>query len=539
MRTVAAVVLTLAALEGAAAVPTEVPFATPDPSDFERSLLGTSVFVSRVRVDGVRTLPARHVAEVTKGFENRRLGAADIRELTQRLTRLYVENGYVTSGVLIIDQGVRDGELVLKAFEGTVAQVRFAQAPRWARPQYLTRLLVPDDEEPVHLGNLQERLAALRDAGVIDRINAELVPLSQVGQSELVVSVEEPRPFGARIDYDNRHSPTIGARRATVTGWHRNVTGWGDTLEARYGDTEGLRDALVAYSAPVPYTRLRIGGRWERSDSLAIDPPQFRALDIQAASSTTSLEASYTLLRRASNELSVFAMHDRRKSQTTLLGIPFSFVPGIDDGVSRVTAKRAGAVYSARGEASVLFARVQASAGRTNVADNPAIEGIPARNFRSYFAQAQFARRLPFLSSQAIARIDVQHTTDVLLPLEKYAVGGATSVRGYRENLMLRDRAVLGSLEWQVPLTPSDWTWRVSGAVFADAAWARNVYDVGDGLPRRIASAGVGLQVAGPWGLSGRIYVAQPNRRDLTPKDDWQDRGVHFAVSWEPTKLIP
>jgi hemolysin activation/secretion protein len=538
VRTAAALFLTLVALEGAAAVPTET-FAAPAPSEFERSLLGTSVFVTRVRVDGVSALPAQQVADIAKAFENRRLGAADIRELTQRLTRLYVESGYVTSGVLILDDGVRDGELVLKAFEGTVAQVRFSQPPRWSRPQYLTRLLVPDDEEPVHLGNLQERLAALRDAGIIDRINAELVPLQRVGQSELVVSVEEPRPFGARIDYDNRHSPTIGARRATVTGWHRNVTGWGDTLEARYGDTEGLRDAFVAYSAPVPYTRLRIGGRWERSDSLAIDPPQFRALDIQAASSTSSIEASYTLLRRASNELGIFAMHDRRRSETTLLSIPFSFVPGIDDGVSRVTANRAGVIYSARGEASVLFARVQASAGRTNVADNAAIDGIPARDFKSYFAQAQYARRLPFLSSQATARFETQYTRDVLIPLEKYAVGGANSVRGYRENLMLRDRTALGSLEWQVPLTPSDWAWRMSGAVFADAAWARNVYDAGDNLPRRLASVGVGLTVNGPWGLSGRIYVAQPNRRNLTPKDDWQDRGVHFALSWEPTKLIP
>jgi hemolysin activation/secretion protein len=538
VRSAAALVLTLAALEGAAAVPAEK-FAAPDPSDFERNLLGTSVFVARVRVDGVRAIPARQVADVAKAFENRRLAAADIRELTQRLTRLYVESGYVTSGVLIVDEGVRDGELVLKAFEGTVAQVRFSQPPRWSRPQYLTRLLVPDDEEPVHLGNLQERLAALRDAGVIDRINAELVPLPRIGQSELVVSVEEPRPFGARIDYDNRHSPTIGARRATVTGWHRNVTGWGDTLEARYGDTEGLRDALVAYSAPIPYTRLRIGGRWERSDSLAIDPPQFRALDIQAASATSSIEASYTLLRRASNELNIFAMHDRRRSETTLLGIPFSFVPGIDDGVSRVTANRAGAVYSARGEASVLFARFQASVGRTNVADNPGLEGIPARDFRSYFAQTQYARRIPFLSSQAIARFEVQFTQDTLLPLEKYAVGGANSVRGYRENLMLRDRAALASLEWQVPLTPSDWTLRVSGAVFTDAAWARNVHAAGDNLPRMLASAGVGVMLSGPWGLSGRIYVAQPNRRDLTPKDDWQDRGIHFAISWEPTKLIP
>ena len=119
------------------------------------------------------------------------------------------------------------------------------------------------------------------------------------------------------------------------------------------------------------------------------------------------------------------------------------------------------------------------------------------------------------------------------------SLGGSSTVRGYRENLLLRDRAALGSLEWQVPLTPSDWKWRATGALFGDAAWSRNVYDANDSLPRQISSIGTGLIVEGPWGLSGRIYFAVPNRRWLTPNDDWQDRGIHFALSWEATKLIP
>lgn len=517
----------------------ESPFPAPEASELECRLVGATVFVKRIRIENADSLDPQRIAETVRPFENRALGAADVRELQQKLTKLYVDAGYLTSGVVAAEDAFRGDELVMKAVEGTVTQVRFGSPPRWSRPEYLTRLLVPDERAPVHLGTLQQRLADLRDAGVVDRINAELVPLARLGESELIVSVEEPRPWGARIDYDNQHAPTIGARRATLSAWHRNPTGWGDVLELRYGDTEGLRDAFASYAFPIPRTPIRLGGRWERSDSLAIDPPQFRALDIKAASSTTSLETAYTMLRRASRELSIFADYDRRKSETTLLGIPFSFVPGIDDGVSRVRALRAGALYSSRAETSVLFARVQASQGKTNVADDPTIAGRPAPRFRTYFAQAQYAQRIGFASSQAVVRVEAQYTSDILLPLEKYPVGGARSVRGYRENLMLRDRAVLGSLEWQVPLTPAAWSWRVTGALFADSAWARNVYPVGDSLPRRIASVGAGVLVNGPWGLSGRVYVAMPDHRHLTPRDELQDRGIHFALSWEPAKLVP
>jgi len=165
--------------------------------------------------------------------------------------------------------------------------------------------------------------------------------------------------------------------------------------------------------------------------------------------------------------------------------------------------------------------------------------GRPAKDFTTFFGQLQYARRLPFLSSQAIARLEAQYTNDILLPLEKYPLGGATTVRGFRENLMLRDRAALASLEWQVPLTPVDWKLRLTGALFADAGWGRSMYEAGDTLPRSIWSTGVGLIANGPWGLSGRIYYAVPSRKWLTPSDDWQDRGIHFALSWEATSLIP
>jgi len=537
MRTLAAIVLSIGAIGAQAALVAE-PFPAPEPSELERGLTGTSIFVKRVRVEGVASIPSASIAEAVRPFENRRLSAPDIQELQQRLTRLYVDSGYITSGVLVAQEGMRGDELVMRAYEGTVKQVRFAQPPRWARPQYLTRLLVPDDEEPVHLGTLQERLAGLRDTGVIDRINAELVPMARVGESELVVTVEEPRPFGARIDYDNHHAPAVGAKRATLVGWHRNLTGWGDSIEARFGDTEGLRDSYVSYALPIPYTRFRIAGRYERSDSLAIDPPSFRALDIKANSTTSVGEIAYSVLRRSSAELSVFAAYDRRRTETTLLGIPFSFVPGIEDGVSRIDAVRGGAIFASRGASSVLFSRLQASFGETNVSD-AAIVGAPAKDFKSLFWQLQYAQRLPFLSSQAIARVEGQYTNDILLPLEKYPLGGATTVRGYRENLMLRDRAALASLEWQAPITPADWKLRLTGAVFADVGWGRNLFELGDTLPRHIASAGVGLIAQGPWGLSGRVYFAVPKHKWLTPRDDWQDRGIHFALSWEATALIP
>ena len=60
-----------------------------------------------------------------------------------------------------------------------------------------------------------------------------------------------------------------------------------------------------------------------------------------------------------------------------------------------------------------------------------------------------------------------------------------------------------------------------------------------DAYPSTIASAGVGVSLALPYGISARIDYAYPNRRWLTESRDVQDRGLHFLIAWKFTDLIP
>jgi hemolysin activation/secretion protein len=146
--------------------------------------------------------------------------------------------------------------------------------------------------------------------------------------------------------------------------------------------------------------------------------------------------------------------------------------------------------------------------------------------------QAQYARRLTDAGTQLLARIEGQYTADRLLPIEKYSLGGHATVRGYRENVVLRDRGALASLELRAPLWRYEDKVRVEGAVFADASWSENVGSLPDPLPASLSSVGVGLIAAGPWGLSARVDFALPNHRWLTEDADLQDRGIQFRVSW-------
>ncbi len=516
----------------------QAPFpSAPAPSLLEREIMETRTVVRRIVVEGARALPEAAIREVARRFEGRSLDEGELREIERRLTQLYLDRGYATSGV-VLKRIASDGSATFAAVEGTIDQVRFVEPPRHGSAAWIASLLVPDPKAPARLEDLQERMTALRESGIVERINAELVPLPQVGASELRVSVEEPHPWDLELRYDNYHSPAVGAKRPSVVFTHRNVTGWGDRLLARVGRSEGLHDARIDYTVPIPRSPWRLGAHYERSDSLAIDPPEFRALDITSYARTAGGEIGYAWISRPTLSFSTSAGFEKRESESRLLGMPFSFVAGIPDAISRVDVARAVAELNASRTDQVAFLRLQASRGRTNVAAD-AGDNAPARNFQSFALQGQYAVRLAEWGLQALARFDGQFSNDRLLPLEKKALGGIETVRGFRENLLLRDRAAAATLELRAPA----WRWeervRLVVSAFADAGWARDVAQRDEGLPRRISSVGVGLALVLPAGFALRVDYARPNVRWLTERRDWQDRGLHFQVSWRPTALLP
>jgi hemolysin activation/secretion protein len=79
-------------------------------------------------------------------------------------------------------------------------------------------------------------------------------------------------------------------------------------------------------------------------------------------------------------------------------------------------------------------------------------EEIPDGEFFAWLGQFQWVRRFDPWGAQLVFRTDVQLAEDPLLSLEQFAMGGHATVRGYRENELVRDNGIISSLEVRVPL---------------------------------------------------------------------------------------
>ncbi len=130
----------------------------------------------------------------------------------------------------------------------------------------------------------------------------------------------------------------------------------------------------------------------------------------------------------------------------------------------------------------------------------------------------------------------MQLTADPLLPLKQIALGGRFSVRGYRENQLVRDHGVQALLETRIPFS-------------CDAPWAEVVQlipfaDVGVGWnqrrstpdPKTLVSVGLGmrwaamLQAVVLLRVPVAIFWGYKLKQVTTTGGDLQDKGLHMQV---------
>ena len=80
---------------------------------------------------------------------------------------------------------------------------------------------------------------------------------------------------------------------------------------------------------------------YTKTDSLVVEEP-FDTLDITSESNSLALTLRHPFYRSPSAEFAMFAALTYRDNKTELLGEPFSFSPGAQDGESVVAPVRIG-----------------------------------------------------------------------------------------------------------------------------------------------------------------------------------------------------
>jgi hemolysin activation/secretion protein len=522
--------------------PPVAPLLLPAPAagQAQPGLSGTPRLTLRaVRFRGNTVFAEAVLQALVTGFVGRSIGADELEALRLRVTRQYIEAGYINSGAVIPDQEIDDGVLLVLVVEGRLSEVELVGSNRFRAP-YLQQRLARGAGTVLNVNGLQEQMQLLLQDPQIERLSAELAPGAVPGEARLRVDVTSAPLFIAGASYGNDRSPAVGADQADGHVGVRNLFGVGDTFTLRAANTQGLEDGAFSFSVPVHASGTLLQIRATHTRSRIIEAP-LDQLDIRARASGVELAVSQPLLTRLTHSLTGTLTVSNRRTRNFIFGEPSPFIPGAPDGVSTVSALRAGLEWVSRSPQRVVALRGLVSTGLdafgASVATAP---GVADSRFTTVLAQGQWIERAG-ANGTLLMRFENQQASDALLGPERYALGGADSVRGYRKDVLIRDTGWFTSLEYRhrvaelrLPTgrTAQPGEGAIQLAVFADAGRGR-LRNEPTPAPSLLSSIGAGVRWEPLAGVQAQLYYGSAIHPVQTPTNTLADRGWHFRLAWQ------
>ena len=510
-------------------LPTVPMITTPDTEGLSS---GIKIYIQQIRVTGSSILSNEELKRIITPYENREISFEDLPKIRNKLTLAYVNRGYISSGAVIPKQSLADGILEVYINEGQLTDIRVETDGRF-RGEIIRNRIRHGASGPVNVFKLDEQLQFLQQDPRTRYVEAELAPGEKPGQSVLNLNLYENKPYRAHFEASNYQSPAIGSWRGVAQVDYLNLTGVGDKIGTGFRFSEGLWEVSGRYDIPLN-ARNTVLSLYARTVESEIVEEPFERIDIESNSQTYGLTLEQPISRTIQSQASLFLTGEWRRSKSFLFGSGFSFVDGPEEGASKIAVVRTGFNLVYRSQRQVLAARSTISLGIDILEATDSSGDTPDGQFFSWFGQAQWARHLGVLNSQLIVRLDSQLSNSALLGLEQFAIGGHSTVRGYRENTLVRDNGVIASVEMRVPVLK-----RISGvsilevSPFFDWGHSWNTNRDEQGL-KTLASLGIGARFSPKDTLHFEIQWAEELKEiDNVGEHDLQDEGVHISISWD------
>lgn len=492
--------------------------------------------VNSIQLVGSTVFTDEDFAELFAQYTGRPVTFNELLQLRSAVTQRYVDEGFLTSGAFIPPQTLEGGMVTVQVVEGVIEDIEIVGTER-LNPDYIRSRLGLSAQPPINANTLLEGLQRLQIDPLIETVSADLQAGVKPGTSILRVEVTEADSFELSIGLDNGRSPNIGSLRRQITLAEGNLFGIGDRATANYANTDGSNSLDLSYSVPVSPHNTRLNFEGGISESRVIDDT-FAVLDISSDAHYYEVGITHPLIETPTQELSLGLALAHNQNQTRL-GIdnigPFPLSPGADsNGETRVSALRFSQDWTQRSQQQVLAARSQFNLGlgllnATDSATNNAGDQ-PDSQFFSWRGQGQWVKLLGE-NSLFFLRSDVQLASDSLLSSEQFGLGGQQTVRGYRQDALLRDNGALLSAEARFPILRFAENSIVQIAPFLEAGVAWNHKDTPAGN-NVLVGTGVGFLWQQNDNLSARLDWGIPLVDIDSSGDSLQDSGIYFSFKY-------
>lgn len=510
----------------------EIPPSQPTPAP--RPEITDTIRVERFEFVGNTAFSNEELNKIVEEYIGQDITFNDLLKAEEAITNFYISKGYINSGA-VIEAGqsltLMGAIVTITIIEGGIEDIKVTGTRR-LRPEYVRSRLGLAVQTPLNQNRLLEALQLLQLDPQIKNISAQLSAGVRPDLSLLEVEVIEADTFNIDVFANNGRNPSVGSFQRGVHLEERNLLGFGDGIDITYNNTDGSNAVDASYIIPVsPYnTTIRLAGGY--SDNEVIDRI-FNDIDITGNYFYYELSLRQPLLQTPTQEFAIGLTLSRQESKNFLEGEGFPLSAGANEqGEVRISAIRLFQDWVKRNPREVFAVNSQFSIGVNAFDATINSEGLPDSTFFAWRGQGQYVRLLA-PETLLVVRSDLQLSTDPLLALEQFSVGGLGSVRGYRQDLLLTDNGVLLSTEVRLPILRVS---RIEGVLqvvpFVDFGVGWNNGDFSNPDPNTLVGVGLGLLWQMGDRLNARFDWGIPLVNTDVEKDSLNDRGLYFSLNF-------
>jgi hemolysin activation/secretion protein len=508
--------------------------------------------VERIDVVGSTIIPPKQIQKIIEPVLYRQITRRQLQDIADEITRIYVQQGYVSSRAVVAEETIPSGNIRIDVNEGRLVDIQITGNRRLSTSYIRDRLKLAA-KIPLNANDLEEQLRLLKATPYLENIEASLRPSddpnARPGDSVLVVRVtEDKQPFVLGFGADNYVPPSISQQRGSIYLGYQNLSGVGDEIfgsytfgftPSRFG-VPALNELDFRYRAPINAMDGTVQIRLTATANQITDR-NFAALNINGISGLAEFSFRQPIIRSIRQELALSAGFTHQISQTFTFAGPTPFGFGPDrNGFSITSVLKFGTDYTYRDSSGVWLALSQFNIGlpifnATQNTDGPFPGKIfPDGQFFSWQGQGQRVQNLgnDFLF---ILRGDVQLSANPLLAQQQFVIGGAQSVRGYRQNSRSGDNGMRISTEFRIPAIRDEkgrpFFYLIPFIEFG-RVWNNKANPNTVTAPNTLAGAGMGFIWTPVRGLDLRFDAGVPIIYNADRGTDMQDYGFYFSASY-------
>ena len=396
------------------------------------------VYIENIIVSPSEILNEIEISNTVEDYTKKNLTFLDLEELVNKINKLYLEKGYVTARAYLPEQTIENETVRIELIEGKIGEVLISNN-KWNRKKYIESRLNLKKGEVFNIQELEENIM------VFNRYNNSIMlkgsleaGKTQLGTTDINIEAEERSPIHFSAIFDNAGRKTIGTTRSGLILQHDSLLGFQDRLSAGIFLNKAFNTPFVDYNIPVNKKDGRIGFSFSSSDSKIKHGP-YSIFNIKSKSRNYSLYFSQPLYRRPWTELTSVTSLSYKKSTTSFDGVQI-----FKDEIAEATT---GLNFRYDTKRGIWYLNQNVSYAFPIFDKDISYLRIDGNALRLHDFGHGFIGTLKS-SYQVIPNKRVVPYAD------QFMAGGATTVRGYSEGLLIGRSGYLISAELMFPVAP-------------------------------------------------------------------------------------